>query len=136
MQITIEKNIIATIDEVWNAFNNPHDILQWDYTDEWKTTWVSNDLKVGGQLLLRTENSENSEGFDFSATYTKIERNRLIEFRDNDERMVYLEFIENDNNVTIRQTFDAISTLSENDQRLEWQSVLDRFAQHVEKKQY
>ena len=55
MQITIEKNIIATIDEVWNAFNNPDDILQWDYTDEWKTTWVSNDLKVGGQLLLFIE---------------------------------------------------------------------------------
>ena len=55
MQITIEKNIIATIDEVWNAFNNPDDILQWDYTDEWKTTWVSNDLKVGGKLLLFIE---------------------------------------------------------------------------------
>jgi uncharacterized protein YndB with AHSA1/START domain len=87
MKITIEKNIIATIDEVWKAFNNPDDILQWDYTNEWKTTWVSNDLKVGGKLLLRienSENSENSEGFDFSATYTQIELNRLIEFRDNE----------------------------------------------------
>ena len=134
MQITIEKNIIATIDEIWKAFNNPDDILQWDYTNEWKTTWVSNDLKVGGKLLLRIENSENSEGFDFCATYTQIELNRLIEFRDNDERMVYLEFLENDNNVTIKQTFDAISTLSENEQRLEWQSVLNHFAQHVEEK--
>ncbi|WP_194851989.1 SRPBCC domain-containing protein [Nonlabens antarcticus] len=132
MKITIERNIIATIDEVWKAFNNPDDILKWDYTDEWKTTWVSNDLKVGGKLLLRIENSENWESVDFSATYTKIKLHRLIEFQDHEERMVCLKFIENDNKVIIRQTFDAISTLPETEQRIEWQSVLDRFAQYVE----
>jgi uncharacterized protein YndB with AHSA1/START domain len=133
MKITIETNVAAPIDYVWRAFNNPDDIVQWDASDDWHTTWASNDLKVGGKLLLRIEANNGGMGLDFAATYTQIELNRLIEFREDDDRMARLEFIETDTGVTIRQTFDAESTHPEDQQRSEWQAVLDRFARHVER---
>ena len=133
MKITIETNIAAPIEDVWRAFNNPDDILQWDASDDWHTTWASNDLKVGGKLLLRIEPNDGGIGFDFAATYTQIELKRLIKFRDDDDRMARMEFIETDTGVTIRQTFDAELTHTEEYQRADWQAVLDRFARHVER---
>ena len=134
MKITIETNVAVPIADVWRAFNNPDDIVQWDATDNWHTTRASNDLKVGGKLSLRIEAKNGGMGFDFAATYTQIELNRLIEFREDDDRMVRLEFIETNTGVTIRQTFDAESKHPEDQQRSEWQAVLDRFARHVESK--
>ncbi|CAF1612314.1 unnamed protein product [Adineta ricciae] len=134
MKITIETNVAVPIADVWRAFNNPDDIVQWDATDDWHTTRASNDLKIGGKLSLRIEAKSGGMGFDFAATYTQIELNRLIEFREDDGRMVRLEFIETDSGVTIRQTFDAELKHPEDQQRSEWQAVLDRFARHVESK--
>ena len=133
MKITIETHVAAPIADTWRAFNAPDDIVQWDASDDWHTTWASNDLQVDGKLLLRIEATDGSTGFDFAATYTQIELNRLIVFRDDDDRMVCLEFIETDTGVAIRQTFDAESKVPEDQQRSEWQTVLDRFAQHVER---
>jgi hypothetical protein len=47
--------------------------------------------------------------------------------------MVRLEFIETDTGVTLRQTFDADSKHPEDQQRSDWQAVLDRFARYVER---
>lgn len=79
-------------------------LYQWDASDDWHTTRASNDLKVGGKLLLRIEANDGGMGFDFAATYTQVELNRLIEFRDDDGRVVRLDFVETDKGVTIRQT--------------------------------
>src|SRR3954447_19432981 len=135
MKITIETHVAAPIADVWRAFNNPDDIVRWDASDDWHTTWASNDLKVGGKLLLRIEANDGGSGmgFDFAATYTQIEPNRLIELREDDDRMARLEFIETDTGVTLRQTFDADSKLPEDQQRADWQAVLDRFARYVER---
>ncbi|WP_283188426.1 SRPBCC domain-containing protein [Pseudomonas sp. PMCC200344] len=133
MKINIETSVAAPIADTWQAFNNPEDIVQWDASDDWHTTRASNDLKVGGKLLLRIEANEGGLGFDFAATYTQIELNRLIEFRDDDGRVVRLDFVESDKGVTIRQTFDAESTQTEDQQRKEWQIVLNRFARYVER---
>jgi uncharacterized protein YndB with AHSA1/START domain len=132
-KITIETKVAVPIADAWRAFNDPDDILQWDASDDWRTTWVSNDLEVGGKLLLRIEANGGGMASDFVAIYTQIEANRLIEFRADDDCMVRLEFVETDAGVTIRQTFDAESTRSEDQQRSEWQGVLDRFAGYVER---
>jgi len=63
MKIKIQTSVAAPIGETWKAFNNPGDILQWDATDDWRTTHAANDLTVGGQLLLRIEGNDASLGF-------------------------------------------------------------------------
>lgn len=132
MKITVETNVAAPIADVWRAFNEPDDIVQWDASDDWQVTRASNDLEVGGRLLLHIEATDGGIGSDFAATYTQIEPNRLIAFRMDDDRMVRVEFIEIDTGVTVFQTFDAESAHPEAQQRSEWQAVLDRFARHAE----
>jgi len=134
MNITIEKNIHAPVADVWHAFNNPDDIVKWDGTQDWRVDAASNDLKVGGKLVLHIEIKDGAKKFDFIATYTRIELNRLIEFRQDDGLTARFEFIEIDTGVTtFRQTFEANLTQTQDQQRSEWQAVLERFAQYVER---
>ena len=68
MRIRTEVLIDAPLDVVWRAFNDPAEITQWDASDDWRTTWASNDLRVGGLLRLRIEPRHGEAGFDFAAT--------------------------------------------------------------------
>lgn len=135
MKIRIQAHVGAPIGDTWRAFNSPEDILQWDASDDWHTTRASNELKVGAKLVLRIEANDGGPGFDFAATYTQIALTRLIEFRnDDDGQMVRLDFVESGKGVTIYQSFDADPTQPHDQQRQEWQTVLDRFARYVERK--
>jgi len=131
MRITVETTIAAPIDLVWQAFNDPDDILKWDASEEWRTISASNDLKVGGLLELRIEPRHDGTAFDFVATYTAVEPMRLIEWRTGDNLVARVEFNEIDAGVVVHQTFDAEPTTPIDEQRCEWQGVLDSFARHV-----
>lgn len=132
MKIITETEIPAPIDIVWRAFNDPNDILQWDYCDEWYTITASNDLKVDGLLELRIESKVGKPGFDFAAIYTQVETNRLIEYRQmDDDRLIRVDFSENGTGTIVRQTFNADPTIPSNEERADWQGVLDNFGRYV-----
>ncbi|WP_083891395.1 SRPBCC domain-containing protein [Cyanobium gracile] len=66
MQITIEVNIAAPIDEVWKAWTSPADIQQWNAASEdWHCPSAEIDLRAGGKFSYRMEAKDGSMGFDF-----------------------------------------------------------------------
>jgi uncharacterized protein YndB with AHSA1/START domain len=132
MKITVEALVNAPIEEVWRAWTTPDDIKQWNTASEdWHTTRASVDLRVGGSFSSRMEAKDGSMGFDFAGTYTKVVPNELIECSFGD-RTLRVEFSEGASGVTVRETFDAESTHSLDQQRQGWQAILDNFARHVE----
>jgi uncharacterized protein YndB with AHSA1/START domain len=137
MRITIEVNVAAPIEEVWKAWTSPADIQQWNAASEdWHCPSAEIDLSPGGMFSYRMEAKDGSLGFDLKGTFMKIVSNELIEFALEDERLVAVEFAENDESVIVRESFDAESTNSVEQQRQGWQAILDRFSRHVEAKKY
>jgi uncharacterized protein YndB with AHSA1/START domain len=135
MKITVETTVSAPIREVWRAWTTPDDIKQWNAaSDDWHTTAATVDLRVGGHFSSRMEAKDGSMGFDFAGTYTKIVPYELIECSFGD-RVLVVEFISGASGVTVRETFDAESTHSVEQQRGGWQAILDRFARHVAARQ-
>jgi uncharacterized protein YndB with AHSA1/START domain len=135
MKITVETTVAAPIEQVWAAWTNPEDIKQWNAaSDDWHTTAATVDLREGGTFSARMEAKDGSMGFDFAGTYTRIVEHQLIESRFGD-RSLRVEFLARNGEVDIRETFDAETTHSEEQQRQGWQAILDRFARHVEAKQ-
>ena len=130
-KITVETKIAAPIEEVWRAWTTPDDIKQWNAaSDDWHTTGATVDFRVGGAFSSRMEAKDGSMGFDFAGTYTKINEHQLIECSFGD-RVLVVEFIARDKDITVRETFDAESTHSVEQQRQGWQAILDNFARHV-----
>ena len=131
-KITVETTIAAPIEKVWQAWNTPDDIKQWNAaSDDWHTTASSVDLRVGGGFSSRIEAKDGSMGFDFAGTYTKVVEHRLIESTFGD-RLLRVEFIPIGNGVTVRETFDAENTFPIEQQRAGWQAILNNFRKHVE----
>ncbi len=69
-------------------------------------------------------------GFDFAGTYTKIVEHELIEYSFGD-RTAQVEFLPQENGVTVRVTFDAETQHPVEMQRGGWQAILNNFAKHV-----
>ena len=135
MKITVKTYIKSDITSVWNAWNNPDDIKQWNAaTDDWHTTSSSLDLREGGQFTSRMEAKDGSMGFDFSGTYTKVVENQLIEYDMDDGRSVQVAFREEGDGVKVVETFEAEASNSPDLQREGWQAILDNFARFVEGK--
>jgi uncharacterized protein YndB with AHSA1/START domain len=132
MKITVETTTSAPIEKVWRIYTAPEDIKQWNAaSDDWHTTAVTVDLRVGGSFSSRMEAKDGSMGFDFAGTYTKVVENQLIEYSF-DDRHAQVEFFNAPEGVTVRVTFDADSQYPIEQQQQGWQSILNNFKKHVE----
>lgn len=132
--ITVEVIVHAPIERVWSAYTTPADIVQWNAaSDDWHTTSSTVDLRVGGNFSSRMEAKDGSFGFDFAGTYTNVVAHELIEYAFGD-RTASIAFIQGDEGVTVRVSFVAETTHPVEQQRDGWQSILNRFAKHVEAK--
>ena len=134
MKVTIETTVKAPINKVWSAWTSPEDIKQWNAaSDDWHTTQASVDLREGGAFSSRMEAKDGSFGFDFAGIYTKLIPNELLEFTFGD-RVAKVEFLNGENGVMVRETFDAETEHPIEMQRQGWQAILNNFAKHVESK--
>jgi uncharacterized protein YndB with AHSA1/START domain len=135
MKITVETLVKAPLDKVWDAWNNPADIKQWNSAQEdWHTTESTLDLREGGKFRSRMEAKDGSEGFDFEGTYTRVVPKQVIEYRMSDGREVTVEIDERPGGVLVKETFDAETENTPELQRQGWQAILDNFGRHVEAK--
>lgn len=135
MRITVETVVKAKLDKVWEAWNNPEDIKQWNAAqDDWHTTRSTVDLRVGGKFVSRMEAKDGSVGFDFDGTYRRIVPQQTIEYRMSDGRQVEVEFVERADGVVVKETFDAETENRPELQRKGWQAILNNFGRHVEAK--
>jgi len=134
MRITVETLVNASLNTVWEAWNNPDDINQWNAaSDDWHTTRSTVDLREGGKLSARMEAKDGSAGFDFEGTYTRVVPQKLVEYRMMDGREVKVQFSEFEDGVRVTETFEAETENEPELQRQGWQAILDNFARHVER---
>ena len=135
MEITVEAVVNAPVPAVWQAWNDPEDIKQWNAaSDDWHTTRASVDLREGGRFSSRMEAKEGSEGFDFEGVYTKVVPEERIEYRMTDGRNVKVEFSPVSGGTFVKETFEAETENDPEVQRQGWLMILNRFAHHVEAK--
>ncbi len=109
--------------------------MRWNFaSDDWCCPRAENDLQIGGVFNYRMEAKDGSVGFDFSGTYTGVEKEKRINYvmAGADARAVSIEFEERDNGCSVRETFEAENENSLELQKMGWQSILDNFKKHVE----
>ena len=130
----IEATIEAPIDNVWEAFNNPEQIIEWNAASpDWHTVSAENDLQIGGTFSYRMEAKDGSVGFDFGGTYDDVVRNESIAYTLGDGRTVDITFTEVSDEVT--KIVEVVEPETQNPiemQQAGWQSILNNFKRYVE----
>ena len=131
--LTVKTNIRAPLDKVWDAFNKPEHIVNWNFaSDDWHCPKSEIDFREGGQMVTTMAAKDGSFAFDFTATFDKISPNELVEYTIADGRKVIVTFSEENGIVTVQEDFEAESMNPEEMQQAGWQAILDNFKKYVE----
>lgn len=131
--ITVQTIINSPINNVWEKWTNPNDIIKWNNaSQDWHTTRAENDVRIGGKFFSRMEAKDGSMGFDFVGVYDNIKTNELIEYTIADGRKVKITFTTEDGKTKVVETFEAESTHSIEIQSGGWQAILNNFKKYTE----
>lgn len=134
-KITVKATVNAPISEVWEAWNDPTDIMQWNAADpSWYCPASENNLNVGGKFKHRMEAKDGSFGFDFEGQYEKVEPLQEISYAMSDGRKVNTWFAAENGTTTITSTFDAETENELEMQKQGWQAILENFARYISAK--
>ena len=131
--ITVQNNINAPIETVWECWTNPVHITKWNNaSDDWHTPYAENDLRTGGRFKSAMASKDGTMSFDFEGEYTLVEQNKAIEYVMADGRKVEISFAATPSGVDVIESFDPETENSEEMQRGGWQAILNNFKKYVE----
>lgn len=131
--VTIEAVVNAAVEKVWELWNNPKHVTQWNHaSDDWHSPSAENDLRVGGTFLYRMEAKDGSFGFDFGGTYDDVTPNKRLAYTIGDGRKVEVLFDGEGSSTKITSTFEAENQNPVEMQRGGWQAILDNFKKYAE----
>lgn len=132
-KINIEATVAGSPEKIWNFWNNPEHITQWNFAHEsWQCPSAKNDLRVGGKLQSRMEAKDGSFGFDFEATYDEVDHLKKIAYTIADGRKVITQFTDVGGKMKIATEFEAESQNPVEMQRGGWQAILENFKKYAE----
>lgn len=133
MKIKVETIVPAPVEQVWNAFTTPTDIVHWNFaSDDWHCPSAEVDLRVGGVHKARMEAKDGSFGFEFEGVYEEVTQHSAITLAMCDGRKARTTFEPVGSSTRVATEFDAETENSIEMQRDGWQAILDNFRRHVE----
>ena len=131
--ITIEAEVDAPVEKVWNCWKAPEHIVNWCHaSDDWHAPAAENDLRTGGNFKTTMAAKDGSFSFDFSGVYTEVIENESIKYTMDDGRTAAITFIREDDKTFIEESFEAESQNTLELQRGGWQAILNNFKKYTE----
>ncbi|WP_099365692.1 SRPBCC family protein [Sphingobacterium sp. 1.A.4] len=134
-KVKVQSAINAPLKKVWEAYNNPEDIVNWNQASpDWHCPSSENDLRVGGKFKNKMAAKDGSFEFDFEGTYTEVTPYNYLSYVLGDERTADVRFSESNGQTLVDVLFDAEGTNPVDMQREGWQAILNSFKDYVENK--
>jgi uncharacterized protein YndB with AHSA1/START domain len=131
--ITIEAEVNAPLEKVWNCWTAPEHIVNWCHaSDDWHVPAAENDLRTGGRFKTTMAAKDGSYSFDFGGFYTEVIENESIRYTMDDDRKAIITFIREEDKTFIEESFEAENTNPLELQRSGWQAILNNFKKYTE----
>jgi uncharacterized protein YndB with AHSA1/START domain len=131
--ITVQTIVTAPINKVWEFWTIPKHIQKWNNpTDDWQTSYVENDVRVGGKFKYTMSTKDEITSFDYEGIYTKVDKFLVIEYQLVDDRTGSIQFESQNDKVKITEIFEPEEGNPESDQKQFCQDVIDNFKKYTE----
>ena len=131
--IRIETEIKTPKSKVWEAYNEPKHIVNWNFASpDWCCPNVESDFKAGGKYRARMEAKDGSFGFDFEAVFDEIIPEEKVAYTIADGRKVITRFQEENGATKVITDFEAEDQNPVEMQREGWQAILTNFKNYTE----
>lgn len=132
--ITLKETIAASPERVYDAFVTPEDLLQWHSAGGgWTTPHAITDPQVGGRFNIGYGDPNGENSFDFTGSYSALERPTHIAYSIDDGRQVTIDFEETDDNATlVTWKFEPENVFPREMQEGGWMAQLTNLKQYLE----
>ena len=132
-KITIQTDISADAETVWDYYTAPEHITKWNYASpDWHCPKAENDLRVGGTFISRMEAKDGSFGFDFEGMYDEVNAPENLTYSMSDSRKVSVHFEAAGYKTRVTLSFDPENENPKEMQREGWQAILNNFKKYAE----
>jgi uncharacterized protein YndB with AHSA1/START domain len=132
-KITVSTTIDVPIEKVWECFNEPEHVMNWNYASpDWHCPKSTNDLRVGGSFNHTMAAKDGSFSFEFEGKYLEIKPLELIHYDLVDGRNIFVNFEKTGDKTKVTEIFDAETENSIELQKAGWQAILDNFKTYIE----
>lgn len=134
--ITVEAVVKSPVEKVWETWTNPEDIVHWNYaSNDWHCPKAQNNLVVCGHFNYLMSAVDSSVSFEFTGTYTHIDKFKEINYELDDNRQVQIIFEKlSDTSTRVTEIFESETENSEKLQKEGWQAILNNFKNYTENK--
>lgn len=132
--ITFEGDIAASREHVYDAFLAPEGLRQWHRaSDDWSTPHAETDPQVGGRFNIGYADPTGEHSFDFTGSYTELDRPNRIAYTIDDGRKVEVVFTDaGEGRTHVRWSFEPESENPEEMQRAGWANQLTSLKRYLE----
>lgn len=125
--------INAPVDKVWEFWNEPKHIAEWNKpTEGWHTTRAENDLRTGGSFIFVMAAKDGGDSFNFRGIYTEVITHKKLNYTLSNGRTSIITFNGTGTGTTIIEDFEPVTHVPENEQQLFCEGVLETFKCYVE----
>lgn len=131
--ITVEVVVRVPVEKAWKVWTAPEHIVKWAFaSDNWEAPYAENDVREGGRFKTVMTAKDKSAEFDFTGTYTRVEKPHVLEYEIDGGRRVKVKFTELPDRTHVTETFDPETENTEAMQRAGWQAIIDNFRKYAE----
>lgn len=131
--IVVSAKIKKPINEVWEKYTNPNDVVNWNFADDtWYCPKAKNDLKAGGRFAYMMSAKDKSYSFNFSGTFIEVEKNNRLVYRMDEDRYAIVRFSKEKDGTNVEISFEAETENSTKLQKQGWQAILNNFKKYTE----
>ncbi|MCB0705183.1 MAG: SRPBCC domain-containing protein [Saprospiraceae bacterium] len=131
-KITVQAIIQADAKKVWDYYNNPAHIINWNFADpSWHCPSAENDLRIGGTYKARMEARDGSFGFYFEAVYSDLVEGKTFTYGFGG-RTATVQFNDLGDQTEVVVSFDPEDENPIEMQRGGWQAILNSFKNYTE----
>lgn len=131
--IRLEQNVPAPPERVFDAFVTPDDLLQWHRASEdWTTPHAETDPRVGGKFNIGFGDPTGEHSFDFTGTFTDVNRPNRLAYTIDDGRKVTVDFTDaGDGTTDVVWEFEPENHFPEEMQREGWNAQLTNLGKYL-----
>lgn len=134
-KITVSTIINASPEEVWEYLTEQQYVEKWNYfRDDWKTSCIVNDFKLGGKFNYRLEAKDGNEGFNFTGVYKEINPFTHYGYTHADDRKVDIKLNNYGDKTEVIYEFDSNKSHTRQEQEERWATILENLNKFVETK--
>ena len=132
--ITLEDDIAASREHAYDAFLAPEGLRQWHRASaDWTTPHAEVDPQVGGRFNIGYGDPTGENTFDFTGSYTELDRPNRIAYTIDDGRKVEVELTDAGNGMThVKWSFEPEGEFPEDMQREGWAGQLTNLKRYLE----